>query len=289
MHFSRRTFLTASALLAAGCHKGGGEKAPDASDAPGGGIDRVIAGDWRSDADRLRDPWRHPAQTLGFFGLRPAITVLEIWPGAGWYSDIIAPYLKQNGGRFIAALEPGAGGESASAQISSLYRKRLESRQRLYGDVTFSEFGPDSGPLAPANSVDLVVSFRNVHNWMAGGYAEKAFTDAFAALKLGGVMGLVEHRAPSGGVQDVLASTGYVQEAYVKELASEAGFTFDDASEINANPADDADHPFGVWTLAPTRLTAPRGSPPDPSFDRSQYDAIGESDRMTLRFVKPVA
>ena len=250
MWFSRRAFLTSSALFAAGCHKGG--KTEAAPDAPKGGLERILTGDWRSDADRVRDPWRHLAETLGFFGLRPAISVLEIWPGAGWYSDIIAPYLKQNGGRYIAALESADDPtDTATAEIAKLYRKKLESRPRLYGDVTFSEFGPNSGPLAPENSVDLIVTFRNVHNWMAGGYAEKAFTDAFAALKPGGVLGVVDHRAPPGGVQDVLASTGYVQEAYVKELAREAGLTFDDASEINANPTDDADHPFGVWTLAP--------------------------------------
>jgi predicted methyltransferase len=141
--------------------------------------------------------------------------------------------------------------------------------------------------VAPAGAADMALFLRNLHNWMAAGLAEKAFHDAFAALKPGGVLGLEEHRAPSGGVQDVLASDGYVQQAYAVQLAREAGFTFDGASEINANPKDTHDHPFGVWTLPPVRRSSPRGQPADPDFDHAPYDAIGESDRMTLRFRKP--
>jgi predicted methyltransferase len=122
---------------------------------------------------------------------------------------------------------------------------------------------------------------------MAAGVAEKAFHDAFAALKPGGALGVEEHRANPGGVPDLLAADGYVQQAYVQQMAKEAGFVFDKASEVNANPKDSKDHPFGVWTLPPTRRSSPRGQPDDPSFDHSKYDAIGESDRMTLRFIKP--
>ena len=262
------------------------EKAP-AGKAPPATLERVLAGDWRSEADRARDLARHPAQSLAFWGLKPTTTVVEFWPGAGWYSDILAPYLDETGGRFYAALQQPGEGDAATTQMLAAYRRRMESRKRLYGDVQFTAFGATSGPVAPAGSADLVLFLRNIHNWMAGGIVEKAFADAFAALKPGGVLGIEEHRANPGEVQDVLAANGYVQEAYVKQLASEAGFRFDRSSEINANIEDTKDHPFGVWTLKPVRRTSPRGQPADPTFDRAPFDAIGESDRMTLRFVKP--
>jgi predicted methyltransferase len=164
---------------------------------------------------------------------------------------------------------------------------RLKSRPDLYGEVTTTEFGPTSGAVAPAGTADLVLFLRNLHNWMAAGVAEKAFHDAFEALKPGGALGIEEHRAAPGGAQDPLAADGYVQQAYVIQMATETGFAFDKASEINANPKDDRDHPFGVWTLPPVRRSSPRGQPDDPAFDHAKYDAIGESDRMTLRFVKP--
>ena len=175
----------------------------------------------------------------------------------------------------------------AGQAVVEAYRRKLEAKPKLYGQVHITAFGPTSGPVAPAGSADVVLFLRNLHDWMAGGFAEKAFHDARQTLKPGGVLGIEQHRAAPGGVQDVLAANGYVQEAYVKQMAREAGFVFDGASEINANPKDDRNHPFGVWTLPPTRLSAPRGQPPNPRFDHAKYDAIGESDRMTLRFVKP--
>ena len=248
-------------------------------------LQEAVAGDWRLPADKARDPWRHPVETLEFWGLKPGQTVVEFWPGAGWYTDILAPYLAANKGKLIAAnLEPT---DPASAEIVEAYRARLKAKPKIYGDVEITAFGATSGPVAPAGSADLVLFLRNLHNWMAAGIVEKAFRDAFAALKPGGVLGIEEHRAPAGGVQDVLAADGYVQEAYAVRLAQEAGFVLDKASEINANPKDTRDHPFGVWTLPPVRLSAPRGEPADPKFDRAPYDAIGESDRMTLRLLKP--
>jgi predicted methyltransferase len=247
----------------------------------------ALEGDWRSAADRARDRWRHPAQSLAFWGFDPHMTVVEFWPGAGWYTDILAPCLTAGKGRLYAALlEPS---DPAARMVDDAYRRRLAARPDLFGAVSFTAFGPTSGPVAPAGTADLVLFLRNLHNWMAAGLAEKAFRDALAALKPGGVLGIEEHRAKPGGVQDPLAASGYVQEAYVKQLAKEAGFDFAAASEINANPKDTRDHPFGVWTLPPERRSSPRGSPPNPAFDHSKYDAIGESDRMTLKFVRPAS
>jgi predicted methyltransferase len=214
--------------------------------------------------------------------------VVELWPGAGWYTDILAPFLAATGGKLYAAnLETDNPADPAAAEVVEAFRRKVEARPRLYGKVEITAFGATSGPLAPAGSADVVLFLRNLHNWMAAGIAEKAFRDAFAALRPGGVLGVEEHRAEPGGVQDALADTGYVQQAYVIQLAQEAGFVLDKASEINANPKDTRDHPFGVWTLPPVRRSSPRGQPDDPAFDHSKYDAIGESDRMTLRFKKP--
>ena len=284
--FSRRGLLVGALALSACGKTGEAEPKSAPSKAKAGmSLQEAVAGAWRSPADRARDPWRHPVESLEFWGLKPGQTVVEFWPGAGWYTDILAPYLAANKGRLIAAnLEPT---DPASTEIVEAYRARLKAKPKLYGDVEITAFGATSGPVAPAGSADLVLFLRNLHNWMAAGIAEKAFRDAFAALKPGGVLGVEEHRAAPGGVQDVLAPDGYVQEAFAVRLAQEAGFVLDKASEINANPKDDRDHPFGVWTLPPVRLTAPRGEPADPAFDRAPYDAIGESDRMTLRFVKP--
>jgi predicted methyltransferase len=273
--FSRRGLLAGGAALAlTGCKP---KSAPDAASS-------AAAGDWRSAQDKARDAARHPAQSLAFWGLKPGATVVEFWPGAGWYSDIIAPYLAATGGTYYAAdVQPTSVAGSALTQV---LKQKLGANPRLYGQVKFTEFGPTSGPVAPAGSADVVLFLRNLHDWMAGGIAEKAFRDAWQALKPGGVLGIEEHRAAPGAVQDLLAKNGYVQEAYVKQMAKEAGFTFDKSSEINANPKDDRNHPFGVWTLPPTRRSAPEGRPPNLGFDHKKYDAIGESDRMTLRFVK---
>ena len=275
---SRRAALLGAAALSACSARPKGASPPRT-------LEAAVAGSWRSAADRARDPWRHPAESLRFWGLKPGQTVVEFWPGAGWYSDIIAPYLAATGGRFIAADLSASDPEGRA--MADAYRRRLEAAPGLYGKVAFSTFGPASGPVAPAASADLVLFLRNLHNWMAAGLAEKAFRDAFAALKPGGVLGVEEHRADPAAVPDVMAASGYVPQAYVVQLGKEAGFDLAQASEINANPKDHHDHPFGVWTLPPVRRSSPRGQPPDPKFDHSPYDAIGESDRMTLKFVKP--
>lgn len=290
--FSRRALLAGAITVLVGCGR-------EAKDAPGDKpkpkakvddsvtLTWAVAGDWRLPADRARDVWRHPVESLTFWGVKPGQTVVEFWPGAGWYTDILAPYLHKSGGLLYAAnLQTD---QPSTQAIVGEYRRKLEAKPGLYGKVEITAFGPTSGPVAPPGAADVVLFLRNLHNWMAAGIADKAFRDAFQALKPGGVLGVEEHRAVPGGVQDALAADGYVQEDYVKRLAQEAGFVFDKASEINANPRDDHDHPFGVWTLPPTKLTAARGDPPDPEFDSAPYEAVGESDRMTLRFVKPRA
>jgi predicted methyltransferase len=289
--FSRRGLMAgAGAWTLAGCKPPSSAvgRRPAASAQPAAAaatLAGAVAGDWRTPQDRARDVWRHPVESLTFWGVKPGATVVEFWPGAGWYTDILAPFLAATGGTLYAAdVEPDT---PAARQIVDAYRRRLSARPGLYGQVHITAFGPTSGAVAPPGCADVALFLRNLHDWMAGGFAEKAFHDAYQALKPGGVLGVEEHRAPPGGPQDVLAASGYVQTAYVKQMAKEAGFVFDRESEINANPKDDHNHPFGVWTLTPTRLTAPRGQPSNPAFDRRKYDAIGESDRMTLRFVKP--
>lgn len=248
-------------------------------------LQQAIDGAWRRPEDKARDVWRHPKESLEYWGLKPGMTVVEFWPGAGWYSDILAPFLDGTGGKLYVANLQAA--DVAASQVVEAYRRKIEADKALYGKVEITEFGPTSGPVAPAGSADLVLFLRNLHNWMAAGIADKAFKDAFAALKPGGILGIEEHRAQAGGVQDPMAADGYVQQDYAIQLAKEAGFVLGGASELNANPKDDRDHPFGVWTLPPTKLTAPRGEPADPAFDRAKFDAVGESDRMTLRLVKP--
>ena len=279
---SRRLVLLSAAALSA-CGGRGGSKA----DAAPATLQAAVAGAWRAPADRARDPWRHPLESLEFWGLKPGQTVVEFWPGAGWYTDILAPFLTATGGKLYAPDLQAADPEGR--EMVEAYRRKLADKPKLYGKVEITAFGPTSGPVAPAGSADLVLFLRNLHNWMAAGLAEKAFRDAFAALKPGGVLGVEEHRADPASVPDVMASSGYVPQGYVAQLGKEAGFELAASSEINANPKDTRDHPFGVWTLPPVRRSSPRGQAADPHFDHAKYDAIGESDRMTLKFVKPAA
>lgn len=283
MIFSRRAAL-AGVIALAGCQRS--PKAP--ADAPPKTVAASVAGSWRSAADKARDRWRHPAESLAFWGLEAGDTVVEFWPGAGWYSEILAPFLDATGGKLVAAhLQLSEPVDPAAAQVVEAYRSRFAAGRKPFGTVEITAFGPTSGPVAPTGSADLVLFLRNLHNWMAAGIAEKAFRDAFLALKPGGVLGVEEHRAAPGGVPDLLADSGYVDQAYAIKLGQEAGFRLAASSEINANPKDTRDHPFGVWTLPPVRRSSPRGEAFDPKFDRARYDAIGESDRMTLKFVKP--
>jgi predicted methyltransferase len=245
----------------------------------------AIAGDWRIDPER--DQWRHPLQTLLFWGLQGDMTVLEIYPGLGWYTSILAPYLHANGGRLIAASFDPRLGSVAQRETLAAWESRFGHDENLYGDIARTAVTANSAPLAPANTVDLAILPNNVHTLMAAGIAERVFASVLAALKPGGAFGIEQHRASSTGLQDPLAGTGYVQEAYVRALAQEAGFEFVAASDLNANARDSRDHPFGVWTLPPALRTSPLGQEDDPGFDTGPYQAIGESDRMTLKFRKP--
>lgn len=245
-------------------------------------LEDVIA-DSRRVTDQPRDQFRNPKETLEFFEVKPGKHVAEVWPG--WYTKIIAPYLAANGGEYTAILFPES---ERNAERLAAFRASV-SDENVYGTVKFGEFGQNSGEMMPAESADVILTFRNVHNWMGRGYADKAFSDFYAALKPGGILGVVEHRLPEAALQDPRGATGYVQESYVKTLAAEAGFEFVESSEINANPRDTADHPMGVWTLPPRSRVPDEGTPEAVDFDAELYKNIGESDRMTLKFRKPVS
>ncbi|MFC6635260.1 class I SAM-dependent methyltransferase [Microbulbifer taiwanensis] len=239
----------------------------------------VIEGDHRTEAYAARDQYRRPAETLEFLGIKPHMTVVEITPGGGWYTEILAPYLKEEG-TFYAAHFPEDSGSSYYQRSLDGFKKKLAADKDSYGKVKLTAFDPASGSeIAPAASADAVVTFRNVHNWMRGDNDQKAFDQFFAALKPGGVLGVVEHRAKPGTSRDDMIKSGYVTQDYVIELAKKAGFELEEASEVNANPKDTAVHPKGVWTLPPVLRLGDE--------DKDKYLAIGESDRMTLRFRKP--
>ncbi|BDX00734.1 class I SAM-dependent methyltransferase [Maricaulis maris] len=268
-----------------------GEVMTETAEAPAGPdlsvLAEVIDADWR-DASRDRDTWRNPQATIEFFQLDPSSTIVEIWPGGGWYTDILAPWIHANGGQYVAAHFSTESESEYRRQSRAAFEARMADNE-MSGDVITVGFDGTTPLDLDAGSVDAVLTFRNVHNWMSGGFTELALADFHRILRPGGLLGVVEHRLPSTREQDPGASTGYVQQAYVIALAEEAGFEFVGASEVNANPADTADHPFGVWTLPPVRRNPPADSEMAADFDREAYDAIGESDRMTLLFRKPAA
>ncbi len=238
----------------------------------------VLKGTHRSDAHKARDVYRHPAETLAFFQVTPDLNVVEISPGGkAWYMEILAPYLQANGTYVAASFDK----ESTSAyamKSQKTFEAKLASDPKNYGKVQVTEFAPPQKiEITEPGTADRVLTFRNVHNWMSSGSADAAFSAFFKALKPGGMLGVVEHRAPAGD-QDPKASNGYVTEAHVKELAKKAGFEFVAASEVNANPKDMKNHEQGVWTLPPALALG--------DVDRETYMEIGESDRMTLLFRK---
>jgi predicted methyltransferase len=284
---TRRSALSSSlaALFLAACENDDEAKAPAA---PRGSLAWAAAGDWRIEPER--DVWRHPVETLQYWGILPTMTVLEILPGRGWMTTILAPFLAAGGGQLIVASFDPRGASPARLETLADFdaRFRDESRFGRIERTIVSQQGSAQN-LAPEGVVDLAILANNVHTLMAEQIAEPVFAGVFRTLRPGGVFGVEQHRAASTGIQDPAAGTGYVQEEYVKTLAREAGFEFAGASDINANPNDDRDHPFGVWTLPPTLRTSPLGQPENPDFNSGPYAAIGESDRMTLKFRRPMS
>lgn len=236
-------------------------------------LDKAIAGDWRSAPNKARDTYRHPKEMLTFFGIRPDMTVIEIWPSGGWFTEILAPFLHDNG-HYIGAVETGSKSKAAM-------EKKFSFQPAQYSTATIVEFDHKAPVLGKPGSADMVLTFRNVHNWAADGSAEAMFKSFFAVLKPGGVLGVEDHRADAGKKLDDVVNSGYLPTDYVIKLATDAGFKLDAQSEINANPKDDHNHPKGVWTLPPTYDMG--------ATDKAKWQAIGESDRMTLRFVKPAS
>ena len=242
-------------------------------------LEAAIAAPSRTAANTARDRYRHPAQTLGFFGVRPSDTVVEIWPGGGWYTEILAPYLAQGGGTYYAA-SMGANGNAA-------VRRMMEANPGLYSNIRLAAFPAFDAADArvPDGSADVVLTFRNVHNWRMGfqrnnqDYSAEAFQQMFRMLRPGGRLGVVDHRLPESASDERERTSGYIKVSTVRRLAEAAGFRFVGASEVNANPQDTTDWPRGVWTLPPTLALRDQ--------DRDRYLAIGESDRMTLLFERP--
>jgi predicted methyltransferase len=243
-------------------------------------LEQLTTASHRSEANIVRNEFRHPVETLQFFGLEPDTTIIEILPSRGWYTEIIAPYVKDHGKYYAAHFSPNA---SASYMPSNLrnFEAKITAEPELYGKITVRHLNPPHEvAIAPPGSADMALTFRNVHNWIMAGQENEFFATFYTALKPGGILGVVEHRAKPGAGMEVMRTSGYVTEAYVIELATAAGFELLKKSEINANANDSTVHPAGVWTLPPEyRLK---------DTDRAKYSAIGESDRMTLKFVKPL-
>ncbi len=244
-------------------------------------IDQAMTGSHRSDRNKARDKYRHPKETLLFFGFKPDMTVVEVWPSAGWWTEILAPVLKDRGRYYAAWFATQAkGAPNFLKEREKGFDAMVAGRPDLYGKVIKTALlAPQYVDAAPKGSADMVLTFRNVHNWAKAGNADAMFKVFYDVLKPGGVLGVKDHRAKADTLFEKQIETGYMAEAWVIETAQRAGFKLDNKSEINANPKDTKDHPSGVWTLPPTLALDDK--------DRGKYLAIGESDRMTLKFVKP--
>ena len=257
--------------------------APASTAANDAALEAAVGGSWRDPANVVRDTYRHPRETLAFFGVAPQHTVVEITPGAGWYAEILAPYLREHGQYIAAVVDPAAVPEGRGRDYQLRNKTALEAKfaaaPAQFDRARVVGYDPAAPSFGPAGSADVVLTFRNVHNWRTGGQAEGMFRGFFDVLKPGGTLGVVEHRAAADVPAD--DESGYVGQAQVIELAQAAGFVLDGQSEVNANPRDTKDHPNGVWTLPPVGRHDPA--------DAAKYRAIGESDRMTLRFRKPAA
>jgi len=239
----------------------------------------VIAGEQRQAEHKLRDKYRHPLQTLTFFDVRKNMTVVEIWPGSGWYSEILAPFLKEQGVLYLAHFSPDSK-VPYFQKSAQLFKAKIKADPLIYGAVHVTVLEPPEAlQIAPKGTVDRVLTFRNIHNWMKSGQLRTVLAAIFEVLKPGGILGVVEHRETPGHILDSQAVTGYVSENYLTTMAEAAGFKFLASADINANPKDHHNHPAGVWTLPPRLKLLEQ--------DREKYLSIGESDRMTITFIKP--
>jgi predicted methyltransferase len=237
----------------------------------------LVAAGHRSPKNIARNAARHPVETLEFFDLKPDMTVLEVLPALGWYTEILAPYLAERGRLYVAHFSPD-GILPYMPAVLGMFEDRIVREPEIFGRITVRHINPPREiSVTPPGTADLALTFRNVHNWIMADQEHAYFGAFYQALKPGGVLGIVEHRAKPDADMKGMYTTGSVTEAYVKEIAERAGFLFEAGSEINANPRDDTDHPDGVWSLPPFFR----------SGDTEKYRAIGESDRMTLRFRKP--
>ena len=246
-------------------------------------LDAAVHNKVRSEKFVARDAARHPLEELSFFGVTPGSTVVEIWPGGGYWTEILAPFLHDHGTYYVALQGKGLSEQDdAEAQkLNALFRDKVEADKAVYGRVIQTRLGVDGFEISPAGSADFVLTFRNLHNWMKEGFADEAFAGFYRALKPGGVLGIEEHRGQRDGPQDSKAVDGYVRQDYAIALAKKAGFVFVGSSEINANPKDTANWPKGVWTLPPTFALGDQ--------DRAKYAAVGEADNFVLTFRKPLS
>ncbi len=271
-HNASRAAFFLMAALALACGPAG------AADSVDPRLTAAVNSDFRPAGDKARDVYRHPLQTLSFFGIRPNMTVVELWPFGGWYTEILAPYLHDHGTYYAAAMDPS----SPSAEDQRYNREltaMLAAHPNVYGKVQVTVLAPHKMQLAPDGTADLVVTFRNLHNWAWAGIEKDVLAAAFRALKPGGILGIEEHRSNDAGFIPKNPAVGYVGEQYAIDLIQSVGFRLAGQSNVNRNPKDTKDYPQNVWSLPPTYAEGEK--------DRARYAAIGESDRFTLKFIKP--
>ena len=238
----------------------------------------AVNSSFRSLENKERDRYRHPIETLTFFGIQPDMTVVELWPFGGWYTQILAPYLREHGTLYAAAMDP-ASTQKSDLKYNSELHAMLAAHPEVFDKVQLSVLAPGKMQIAPDGSADMVVTFRNIHNWAWAGMEKDVFAAAFRALKPGGILGVEEHRNNDPDFAPHKPGEAYVGERYAIALIESAGFKYVGDSQVNRNPKDTKDYPKGVWTLPPIYAEGDK--------DRARYAAIGESDRMTLKFVKP--
>ena len=266
-----QSLLAGALIVVLGCASAAGTAKP-ADPA----LTAALADQARPESARARDAVRHPLEELTFFGLTSRQTVVELWPGGGYWTDILGPYLAPHGHLYVALPQRGDAEEDTGA---ARWRAKYLANPGHYGSIVETMLGPDHFDIAPPGTADLIVTFRNFHNWMSSDYAPQALAACFRALKPGGILGIEDHRARADRPQDPKAKSGYVRQDYTIALAKQAGFELVASSEMNANPRDTTDWPEGVWTLPPTFALGDK--------DRERYAAIGEADNYVLKFRKP--